>query len=323
MYVAGCAPEQVGLARAVGHQSPGAHVLAQLIHCRQPVLRHEVHDPCDTDLVDRFGGHRERIGALLHHCCECGLELDARTHAYRHDRHTQRRCRSLYLFELEDIGGVVRIPEKGYARDGWNNLLENLQPLGTDVRANDGVAGDISSRSGEAWHEPGAYGIADRDHDDGDRGGGLVSREACGRAEGRNDVHRATNERRRGLGESLRHSIAIRIVEGDVLAFEVTEIAQPVTEGVPVERVVDNADARDLPRLLRARRERPRSRRAADKRNEVAALHSITSSTMESTACGTSMFSARAVCKFMTSSNLVDCSTGNSAGFSPLRILPA
>jgi len=35
-------------------------------------------------------------------------------------------------------------------------------------------------------------------------------------------------------------------------------------QGVPVDRVVDNADARDLPRLLRARRERPRSRRAAE-----------------------------------------------------------
>src|SRR5262249_30290589 len=81
---------------------------------------------------------------------------------------------------------------------------------------------------------------------------GLLGREACGRAKGRNNVHWATNERRRGLGESLRHSVTIRILEGDVLAFEVTEIAQSLTEGVPVERVVDNADARDLPRLLRA-----------------------------------------------------------------------
>src|SRR5262245_48771796 len=110
---------------------------------------------------------------------------------------------------------------------------------------------------------PARTGSADRDHDDRNRGGGLLGREACGRAVGRNDVHRATNERRCGPGESLRHSIGIRIVEGDVLAFEVTEIAQSVTEGVPVERVVDNADARDLPRLLRARRERPRSRAAA------------------------------------------------------------
>src|SRR5262252_5962255 len=138
------------------------------------------------------------------------LELDARAHAYGDDRHTQRRCRSSYLFELEDVGGVVRIPQKGYARDGWNNLLENLQPLGTDVWAKDAVAGDISSRSGEAWHEPGAHGIADRDHDDGNGGGGLLGRQACGRAEGRNDVHRATNERPRGLGKLLRHFIAIR-----------------------------------------------------------------------------------------------------------------
>src|SRR5262249_2720775 len=269
LHVAGGPPGPVGQAWAGGHQSSRTPGLAPLLHCRQPVLRHEVHDPCDTELVDWFGSHRERIGALLHHCCECGLELDARADAYGDNRHTQRRCRSLYPFELEDIGGVVRIKEKGYARGGGNSLLANLQPLGTDVRAKDGVAGDISSRSGEAWHEPGAYGIADRDHDDGNRGSGLLGREARGRAEGCNNVHLATNERRRGLGESLRHSIAIRIVEGDVLAFEVTKIAQPVTEGVPVDRVVDYADARDLPQLLRACRERPR-RRAAAKQKEFA-----------------------------------------------------
>src|SRR5262245_64739610 len=168
-----------------------------------------------------FAGHRECIGALLHHCCECRLELDARAHAYRDDRHTQSRCRALYLFEWEDIGGVVRIPEKGYAQDGWNNLLENLQPLRTDVRTKDAVAGDVSSRSGEAWHEPGAHRIADRNHNDRDGGSGLLCREGCGRAEGRNDIHRAMNERRRCLGESLRHSVAIRIIEGNVLAFEV------------------------------------------------------------------------------------------------------
>src|SRR5215813_4582250 len=74
------------------------------------------------------------------------------------------------------FGGVVRIPQKGYARDGWNNLLENLQPLGTDVWAKDAVAGDISPRSGEAWHEPGAHGIADRDHNDSIPNGALDAR---------------------------------------------------------------------------------------------------------------------------------------------------
>src|SRR5262249_25817349 len=136
--------------------------------------------------------------------------------------------------------------------------------------------------------------------------GGLLGREACGRAEGCNNVHRATNERCRGLGESLRRSVAIRIVEGDVLAFEVTEIAQSVTEGVPLERVVDNADVRDLPHLLRARHERPPCRRAAEKRDERAPLHSITSSARASSVGGISRPRAFAVFRLITSSNLVD-----------------
>src|SRR5262245_14444370 len=106
---------------------------------------------------------------------------------------------------------------------------------------------------GRARHEPGAHGIADRDHDDGNRGGGLLGRQARGRGVGRNNIYRATNERRRGLCEPLRHPVTIRVVEGDVAAFEVAEIAQPVSEGVPDGRVVDDTNARNFRRLLPAR----------------------------------------------------------------------
>src|SRR5262249_50876355 len=75
-------------------------------------------------------------------------------------------------------------------------------------------------------------------------------------------------------------------------------------------------------RLLRARRERP-CRRAAEKCDELAALHhSITSSAMATRVAGTSIFRAFAVLRFMTNSNRVDCTTGRSAAFSPLRIRP-
>src|SRR5262245_64314758 len=48
--------------------------------------------------------------------------------------------------------------------------------------------------------------------------------------------------------------------------------------------------------------------------------HSITSSASNCNALGTSMPSNLAVCRLMTSSNLVDCTTGKSPGFAPLRI---
>src|SRR5262249_45507759 len=50
--------------------------------------------------------------------------------------------------------------------------------------------------------------------------------------------------------------------------------------------------------------------------------HSITSSARARSGGGISRPSARAVLRLMISSTLVDCWTGRSAGFSPLRIRP-
>src|SRR5262249_19786033 len=76
-------------------------------------------------------------------------------------------------------------------------------------------------------------------------------------------------------------------------------------------------------RLLRASRERPR-RSAAEQRDELAPPHhSITSSAICWRWVGPSRPSMSAVCALMTSSNLLDCTTGKSAGFAPLRMRPA
>src|SRR5207248_6317060 len=75
--------------------------------------------------------------------------------------------------------------------------------------------------------------------------------------------------------------------------------------------------------LLRTRSQRPSGSRATNQRDELAAGdHSITSSASNCNELGTSMPSALAVCRLMTNSNLVDCKTGRSAGFAPLRIWP-
>jgi hypothetical protein len=52
-------------------------------------------------------------------------------------------------------------------------------------------------------------------------------------------------------------------------------------------------------------------------------VYSITSSAVASSEFGTVIPSVFAVLRLMTSSNLVGCTTGKSAGLSPLRILPA
>src|SRR5262245_1793569 len=74
-------------------------------------------------------------------------------------------------------------------------------------------------------------------------------------------------------------------------------------------------------RPFRPCRERPRCRRTADERDELAPPHSITSSASARSIGGTSRPSVLAVLRLITSSNFVGCSTGMSPGFSPFKIL--
>src|SRR5262249_28272354 len=72
--------------------------------------------------------------------------------------------------------------------------------------------------------------------------------------------------------------------------------------------------------MLPARRERPRDRRAAEQRDEVAPLHSITSSVNASSVGGTSRLIALAVLRLMMNSNLVGACTGRSPGSPPFKM---
>src|SRR5262249_62171144 len=88
-------------------------------------------------------------------------------------------------------------------------------------------------------------------------------------------------------------------------------------------QIDEYADAPHPPALLRPRRNRPRRRRAAEEGDELAATdHSITSSAIAITPGGIVRPSALAVLWLITSSNLVECTTGRSTIFAPLRIRP-
>src|SRR5262245_45381079 len=108
--------------------------------------------------------------------------------------------------------------------------------------------------------------------------------------------------------------------------FDPAELAQaphessdPITQGRS-RTGAEEADGRKLCWLLRARREGPRRRRAAEQRDELAPFHSITSSARASTVAGMSRPNAFAVLRLITNSYLVGACTGRSVGFVPLRM---
>src|SRR5262249_37178736 len=128
------------------------------------------------------------------------------------------------------------------------------------------------------------------------------------------------------LGETLALAVGRAVVDAEVLPLYVSELTQPVEQRRKVRLVLcpwnglQDADGVDL--RLRARRHRPRHR-AAEQGEELAPPdHPMPSLAMASSVPGTSRPSASGVCRLTTTSNLVACRIGRSAGFSPLRIRP-
>src|SRR6516162_9699031 len=108
---------------------------------------------------------------------------------------------------------------------------------------------------------------------------------------------------------------------GGSIAALVQRIIEPINRRAIGKAAVQNDNAA-LIRRAQVKRP-PRNRRAAEHRDEVAPFHSITSSAIASSDGGTLKRSARAVLRLITSSNLVGCITGKSAGLAPLRIRAA
>src|SRR6185436_9944113 len=80
------------------------------------------------------------------------------------------------------------------------------------------------------------------------------------------------------LGQSLDPPACKSIFDVDVLPLDVTKITQPLTEGVDFRRgsgraVMQETDLRDFRWLLRPCGKRPRRRRAAKQRDELATFH--------------------------------------------------
>src|SRR5262249_3020759 len=148
-----------------------------------------------------------------------------------------------------------------------------------------------------------------------------------GAAASDNDRDAFANQIARQSRQPVQLVLGPAVLNRDVLALGIARFLQALPKsgkriGEHLGRLgVEKADRRY--RLLRVRRVRPRRPSAAEKRDGVAPSHSITSSARASKVGGTSRPRIRAVWALMISSNLLDCTTGRSAGLAPLRMRPA
>src|SRR5262249_44415963 len=116
------------------------------------------------------------------------------------------------------------------------------------------------------------------------------------------------------LGDQSRQPVVLAagpsIFNGHVLTLDETDFLQPLAERGHIGHwcagcITRPDEADEWDGLLRARRERPRGCRPADERDELAPLHSITSSARARKDSGIVRPTAFAALTLTTSSNLV------------------
>src|SRR5499427_6744212 len=283
------------------------------------------------DFVAMNGGEcvrKDKQTAIRFACQSIEDIIDVGWRIYvRWDRlHAQKGGRFRDRALIADPARMVWILQDRDARHGRCDLLEQRQPFaayGVFIKIRE--PGYIGFGTSRVQHDGALGSVQDLDKDDW-YCVGLDSQ--CGQSRRSVDdddvrcrAHQLFCQRMRAINVA-RGPVIVRL---DVASFRPTQTLQRLAERrnarlclrIALGKAHQHADPPHPLALLRACRERPRSRRAAEQRDERAPLHSITSSARASSMGGIVRPSALAVLRLITSSYLVGACTGRSAGFSP------
>src|SRR5262249_12778678 len=240
-----------------------------------------------------------------------------------------QRRRRLDGGELTDAGGNGGIPQHHRARDARCDFLEQFEPFRGDRVFERGEPGGIAARPRQAIDQASADWVDHATEHDRYCAGRLLH---CGHVEAgisNDDVRRECDQFRGVFAGSVDIASGPADVEARVAAGGPAQFRQLLHDRgelslalpIALARRQEHADAAHALWLLRSRRKRPRCRRAAKQRDELAPPHhSITSSARASTVGGTLRPSAFAVLRLTTVSYLVGCCTVGSAGFATLSV---
>ena len=224
------APVHVLVARPIRHQAAGLDQFAVRIDIWQALLGGEIHHAFAVMQEYAVGQDEERLRLLFEDRGECAVEVFRCAHVRGCSlipKPGPRRAPARMDDSMKRIG---RIEEKGDVREVGNDLPEQLQPFAFEVRRDRAQSGDIAAGPRQARHDAGADRIADRDHDHRDRRRRLLDGEGGGRARGHDHIHFRGEQFGDERGKALVFSFRPAILDDDVAALLVAELAQPVAE---------------------------------------------------------------------------------------------
>ena len=174
--------------------------------------------------------------------------------------------------------GIGRIDEHSHAGGSGHQLTQELQPLCCQLGADKIDSCQVAAGPGEAGDKTQPHRVFTGAEDDRDRRGCRFGRECRSDASGRGDhSNLPANQVGRQRRQPIELTLGPAVFDCQVLALDkacvfeaLAECAQTVRERV--RRCAAEESNHRLRWLLCARRERPRDRRAAEQRDELAAF---------------------------------------------------
>src|SRR5262245_1704177 len=190
------------------------------------------------------------------------------------------------LGSVERRIAICGVDQYGNTRQTGHQLLQQFQPLRLKLSSERGEPRDVRGWMRQTRHDTAVDGVTDSAHDNGNRCCGLLRGEHGLGAPSENDVYFETNQIVRQLRKSLIAPSCIAVLETHVFSLDIAEITESLSKGIDGRQRFERQDTDGdyFPRLLRPRRERPRGRRAAEQRDELAPsqlrAHSISSNSI-------------------------------------------
>src|SRR2546426_7423094 len=171
-------------------------------------------------------GHEERGWPALFYHGEGLLQLFATPCFDGLQCPAQGPCSNLDFVEGRFLVGVRRVPKKCDARHVRHGLFQKLKPFGSQARAKNRQARDVSAWVREARDEAAPHRIASAGDNDGDSRRRLLGGKSLGRAPGHDYIHLEPNELRREIRESLISRLGASLLKRNALSLHVTEVAK-------------------------------------------------------------------------------------------------
>jgi hypothetical protein len=176
--------------------------------------------------------------------------------------------------KLAGSGALGSIAKHRRSRHAWRRLFEQLQPFPSHAVFVNHEPGGVAARPRQTFDEAGGDGIGDDRKYDRHRARRLQQRSHGRGAMRQDDVRRHRGQFCRVFANDVGIASAPAIIDPQVAADDPSQLPQLLQERPDAElcfRVVrgegqEHADAPHALGLLRPRRERPRHRRAAERR---------------------------------------------------------